>query len=375
MPRPPTHYQVLGLNRDASSVDIADAFREKLGALKAQPDGGSVEEVQSVREAYQVLANPILRANYDAELPSPKPGGAARAGASDEPGPLRVMMDVLRESGMIKFIVPVLVLVAVAIFFKMRQPSQEYAPPRIVEVARTVVQEAAKKEEEDEPAAPTQAGAAAPETAAAPATASATAMTAEEIFANVSGSIARIQVADSSGKMFGQGSGVVVGSGIVITNCHVVADAWQISVKVGDKVLPGVVVVADKQLDLCSLRVSGLSAPSVSLGAGEVRVGQRVYAIGSPQGLELTLSEGIVSSLRDTTNGAIIQTTAPVSPGSSGGGLFSANGQLVGIVTFQHKTGQNLNFAVPAAWISEMKPRAASENVAAPVARAASSPQ
>ena len=90
----------------------------------------------------------------------------------------------------------------------------------------------------------------------------------------------------------------------------------------------------------------------------DVRTGQRVYAIGAPLGLELTISEGIVSSLREVENGKVIQTTAPVSPGSSGGGLFNAEGQLIGIVTFQTRSGQNLNFAVPADWISEMRARA-----------------
>ena len=113
----------------------------------------------------------------------------------------------------------------------------------------------------------------------------------------------------------------------------------------------------------------------MTISTNEVRVGQRAYAIGAPQGLELTLSEGLISSLRATTNGSIIQTTASISPGSSGGGLFDANGQLIGIVTFQSKTGQNLNFALPAHWISEMKPREASGDVSAPVARSANSPQ
>ena len=88
-----------------------------------------------------------------------------------------------------------------------------------------------------------------------------------------------------------------------------------------------------------------------------VRTGQKVFAIGAPQGLELTISEGIVSSLRETKLGTVIQTTAPISPGSSGGGLFNVSGQLIGITTFQSKTGQNLNFAVPADWIAQMEPR------------------
>ena len=88
-----------------------------------------------------------------------------------------------------------------------------------------------------------------------------------------------------------------------------------------------------------------------------VRPGQTVFAIGSPQGLDLSISEGIVSSVRESRLGPLIQTTAAISPGSSGGGLFNVSGQLIGITTFQSKTGQNLNFAVPADWIADMQTR------------------
>ena len=84
-----------------------------------------------------------------------------------------------------------------------------------------------------------------------------------------------------------------------------------------------------------------------------------MFAIGSPQGLELTISDGIVSGMRDLPQGRVIQTTAPISPGSSGGPLFDAYGRLVGIMTFQHRSGQNLNFAVPADWIADMRSRSA----------------
>ena len=245
----------------------------------------------------------------------------------------------------------------------------------MIEITRPVVAQPARREEPAARAAPSVAAAQdemAP-TSAAPAARGP--MTAEDIFTAVSNSVARIQTFDPSGRMIAQGSGVATGNSVVITNCHVVIDAQRISVKVGGNVLDGVVQVADKELDLCSLRVTGLYSTPVTVGTGDVRVGQHVYAIGAPQGLELTLSEGIVSSLRQTTKGTIIQTTAPISPGSSGGGLFDAKGQLIGIVTFQHKTGQNLNFALPASWIFEMRNREASEDVAAPVARSASSPQ
>lgn len=369
MPRGRTHYQILGLTRDASSIDIASAVRDKLAELKGEP--GSEGQADEVREAYQVLANPHSRAEYDAGLPPDRAQLAARQAASRGPGPIAFVMEVLREAGVVKVGIGAVVLaMATIIWFKTRPPKPP--PPQIVEISRTIVPQLPVRAEAPPASAPAPATEAT--SVSGPPSASGS-MNAEDVFRAVSGSVARIQVTDSSGRLISQGSGVVIGSTLVITNCHVVADAFDITVKVGGTVLQGVVQVADKEFDLCSLRVTGLSAPLAKFGTGDVRVGQPVYAIGAPQGLELTLSEGIVSSLRETTRGTLIQTTAPISPGSSGGGLFNASGQLVGIVTFQHKTGQNLNFAVPATWIFEMQQREATEPVSAPVARSAGSPQ
>src|SRR6185369_2980916 len=80
----------------------------------------------------------------------------------------------------------------------------------------------------------------------------------------------------------------------------------------------------------------------------DVKVGERVYTVGAPQGLELSLAEGIVSSKRTIDGGRFVQTSAPMSSGSSGGGLFDAYGHLVGITTSMLKNSQNLNFAIPA---------------------------
>lgn len=88
-----------------------------------------------------------------------------------------------------------------------------------------------------------------------------------------------------------------------------------------------------------------------------LKTGERVYAVGAPQGLELTLSEGLISGLRPTDDAQLVQTSAPISPGSSGGGLFDSKGQLVGVTTLYLKEGQNLNFAVPAEWISALTER------------------
>jgi hypothetical protein len=117
----------------------------------------------------------------------------------------------------------------------------------------------------------------------------------------------------------------------------------------------------DTARDLCQLSVRNFSAPAAKLGGiKNLRIGQRVYAIGNPQGLQLTISEGIISSLRDIDEVTpLIQTTAPISAGSSGGGLFDSDGHLIGITTLSMREGQNLNFAYPADWILELPERGA----------------
>lgn len=177
----------------------------------------------------------------------------------------------------------------------------------------------------------------------------------EALFAKLSPSIVRINVLDHAGNGIALGSGVVIERGTVITNCHVAKAGPRLKVKHQDSALDASLVVADELHDLCKLSVQGLDAPAVEQGrVSRVKVGQKVYALGAPQGLDLTLSDGMVSSLRKTDEGDVIQTSAPVSPGSSGGGLFNDQGQLVGIVTFQMRSGQNLNFAVPVDWIGTM---------------------
>jgi S1-C subfamily serine protease len=102
-----------------------------------------------------------------------------------------------------------------------------------------------------------------------------------------------------------------------------------------------------------------------------VAVGSNVYAIGTPRGLELTMSAGLVSSLRRNASGQVVlvQTSASISRGSSGGGLFDEKGALIGLTTLAI-TGdaQNLNFAIPADWIAELPERHArlNKNTAAP---------
>ena len=172
------------------------------------------------------------------------------------------------------------------------------------------------------------------------------ASTAERVFAAVSPSVVVVEAGQ-------QGSGVVVAARVVATNCHVIGEAGRITVRRGRIGHAASLVRSDRDRDVCLLEVPTLEAPSVAMRlAADLRVGAAVYAVGAPQGLELSLSAGLVSQLRGAEGVPLIQTTAPISPGSSGGGLFDEGGNLVGLTNFQLGRGQNVNFAVPAEWVA-----------------------
>lgn len=176
-----------------------------------------------------------------------------------------------------------------------------------------------------------------------------------QVFEKVKASVVVVKAFNASGNPIAQGSGIKLPSGRFITNFHVVKEGTTFRVGHGDHFVPATIYAADAEKDLCLLDAPGLKAPAIVLGhAANLRVGATVYAVGSPQGLELSLSNGLVSQLRGGPP-PIIQTTAAISPGSSGGGLFDAHGRLVGITSFYLKGGQNLNFAIPVEWIKQIK--------------------
>lgn len=195
--------------------------------------------------------------------------------------------------------------------------------------------------------------------------------TPDAIFAKVSPAVVRIVLHDAQSRPAGLGSGFIVSEdGLVVTNYHVIDGGMEsatveLANGTGCEVVG--VVAADPEADLALLQAdfwwasdpvgnSGRDPNILVLATGALpAVGSKVYAIGSPQGLTNTLSEGLVSAHRtDSGDLTLIQTTAAVSPGSSGGPLLSEAGQVIGVVTWSWREGQNLNFAVPAARVARL---------------------
>ncbi len=172
-------------------------------------------------------------------------------------------------------------------------------------------------------------------------------------------SVVTITIQDEAGRAIRQGSGFFVNeSGHIITNRHVVEDAIRAGIKTAEGKAYSVtrVLAEDKEGDLIRLSVDlgGDIVKPLRLSRNVPELGERLLVIGSPLGLEQTVSEGIVSAIRGS--GRLIQITAPISPGSSGSPVVNMKGEVIGVATLQFTEGQNLNFAVSAEGISKLKP-------------------
>jgi hypothetical protein len=146
------------------------------------------------------------------------------------------------------------------------------------------------------------------------------------------------------------GSGFIIGDGRVVTNLHVIEGAKYGSVFISGSSakhkIEGYFSI-DKQNDLAILSVPTLTGKPIQLASTNPEIGEKVYAIGNPKGLSGTISEGIVSGIRDLENKKLIQITAPISPGSSGGPVLNNKGEIIGVAVGTLASGQNLNFAIP----------------------------
>ena len=174
--------------------------------------------------------------------------------------------------------------------------------------------------------------------------------TTRDIFEAAKESIVLILAYDRDGVPVSLGSGFFVESNKVVSNFHVVEDASKIVIRqLGKKDQDEAkqILKFSKKLDLAVLETTTPGKPLLLNKEQNQGIGDRVVAIGNPRGLEGTVSEGIISSLRPTEDFKILQVTAPISPGSSGGPLFDAEGRVIGVTTATVVGGQNLNFAVP----------------------------
>ncbi|HBX23183.1 MAG TPA: serine protease [Desulfotomaculum sp.] len=178
-----------------------------------------------------------------------------------------------------------------------------------------------------------------------------------EELAGLSNSVVMIKVYDDHNNILCSGSGVVIHSnGYILTNLHVVAGGHLFSVLYENETkeyITADLIKYHQEYDLAIIKVDKNCSPLTVKTDGNLVRGQKIVAIGSPLGLFNSVSDGIVSGFRDINGIPMIQFTAPISNGSSGGALLDMFGKLVGLITAGFDKGQNLNLAVPCQKIYE----------------------
>jgi tetratricopeptide (TPR) repeat protein len=181
-----------------------------------------------------------------------------------------------------------------------------------------------------------------------------------ELVRRIKPSAVAIETFDSRGEKLSRGSGFFIDVDRVVTNRHVIDNAFRAEVHSYNGSIYQVkgVIAVDAEGDLALLRVD---APAnqvrpLSLDKTSPQEGESVVVIGNPFGLEGSVTNGIVSAVRDIpTFGRIIQITAPISPGSSGSPVVNMQGQVIGVATLQITGGQSINFAIPSERISQLQ--------------------
>jgi hypothetical protein len=193
-----------------------------------------------------------------------------------------------------------------------------------------------------------------------------TALTTAQIAERVSPSVVVIQGKTESGEVLGSGF-IVSKDGEIVTNLHVIRDmktasvhipsrplgaGWSIEGKVFDSVA---VLATDERKDLAIIKIAAVDLPVLGLGNSDaLTVGEPLVVVGSPLGLEATVTAGILSAIRDSGEGfTVLQTDAAVNHGNSGGPLVAANGLAVGVVSsiLRSDSAQGLNFAIPVNYV------------------------
>jgi len=180
--------------------------------------------------------------------------------------------------------------------------------------------------------------------------------TPKEVFKKASPSVVIIFALDVNDQPVSMGSGFYTRTNLVATNLHVVRNAKKLRifsvVTQKERHVKGVHAISAEH-DLAVLQMDE-AGEALDSNHEKMETGDPIYAIGNPRGLEASLSTGIVSAVRTLDKTAMLQITAPISPGSSGGPVLNAKAQVVGISTSYIEEGQNLNFAVNVKHLDEV---------------------
>ena len=184
-----------------------------------------------------------------------------------------------------------------------------------------------------------------------------------ELIRRVKPAVVTVITYDAKDEMQMTGSGFFIRPGQVVTNLHVIDGARRAEIRTLDGkgktyAVSGIVSLDDEaDLAVLSVNLPADRARSLEIASGLPEEGEQVFVIGNPLRLEGSVSDGIVSAVREVPNlGEIVQITAPISHGNSGSPLFNMKGQVLGVITMKVTNGQNINLALGASRLRQLRP-------------------
>lgn len=324
-------YQILGISRDANSIDVGLAYeRRKAEQQRAVPHDPNDEAL--VRQAYEVLNNPKRRAAYDASLvtAAEKATAAEQAHAPDlmlegeEPEPKSNL------SKMVPLAVGLVVILVIALYFAFR-PSHDAAKSAPAPVA-----EAPKPAPPPPPPKP---------------------MGAHQILPGTLLSVGQVLSYEMSGRAVPIGLALAVEPGSMITTCHGIPAGSKFVLRMGAESFSVDLSTTDEALDLCKLQVPGLNVRPLTIATDEAKAGDKIFTLGVNAKGDFALTEGTVKRTLISEGVKLLELSMPIAATGSGGAVLDQYGRLVGIATTPHRHGAGLQVAISSAWISQMRSR------------------
>jgi S1-C subfamily serine protease len=323
-------YEILGVPRDANSLDIGLAFQKRDAELqRAVPQDASAMAL--LHQANEILSNPKRRAAYDASLVT----AAEKAAAAEQGAP-----DLVLETGeedkpdRKKVLIPVvagLAVILIALILIFRPGRAPDTAPKAEPVA-----EAPKPAPPPPPPQP---------------------LNAPQILRAALLSVGRVMSYEMSGRAVAVGLAVAVEPGSMITTCHAIPAGSKLVVRYGTESLSADLSTDDEVLDLCKVTVTGLNARPLAIAGDEVKAGDKIFALGVNQAGDFALTEGTVKQVRMGPSVKLLEVSMPIAPNGTGGAVFDTYGRLAGIATTPHKFGTGLQVAIASSWISQMRSR------------------
>lgn len=182
------------------------------------------------------------------------------------------------------------------------------------------------------------------------------------IFQSARGYVLALEIRDAQGERLAAHTAIAVDERHLVTNCEpLYGNRTVVVLRAEGSVVPVTRGAADLQRNLCLLESSTPLAIGHHIGERLPVPGERIYAVSNALGIGMSITDGVVSGIRTQAGEMYIQFTAPIAPGSEGGALLDEAGQLLGIIDYRQRDGQNVNFAAPTRWIGEVVSRAASQ--------------